>query len=406
LQRNYASKMSGNNSYVFDDLPWHLPLDEWPGKTQRLEELPRGESRHPVVFVNYAGVLYAIKEMPGELAEKEYKLLVALDNAKLQVVKPVTWRLSAYPTTPRRGLLITRYLEYSIPYRVLFKQGGLERYRKHLLDAIAGLLVQLHLGGVFWGDCSLSNTLFRRDAGALQAYLVDAETAEVHPKGLPPQLRHLELEIMEENLGREMSELFYATAQNDARPGVAVPLTDVGLYIRLRYQSLWEEVRKEIVINPDERYRIQERIRSLNELGFSVGSVEMIESGAGSQVILRPTVTDRTFHRDQLLCLTGLDAEEMQARTLMNEILEIQAILSRQENRNVPVNAAAYYWLNTIYQPTVARLRGMVNEITDEVELYCEVLENKWYLSEQAQHDVGHEAAAIDYVKRFSTPAG
>lgn len=52
--------------------------------------------------------------------------------------------------------------------------SSLERYRDHLLDAISGLLVQLHLAGTFWGDCSLSNTLFRRDAGALQAYLVDA----------------------------------------------------------------------------------------------------------------------------------------------------------------------------------------------------------------------------------------
>jgi len=387
----------------FSDLPWHLPLDEWAGQTQRLEELPRGESRHTVVFVNYSGALYAIKEMPGDLAETEYKLLVQLEIANIQTVSPVGWRRSEYLTTPRRGLLITRYLDHSIPYRSLFQHGGLERYRKHLLDAIAGLLVQLHLAGIFWGDCSLSNTLFRRDAGALQAYLVDAETVEIHPKGLTPELRHLELEIMEENVGRELGELFFEAAQVGFHPLVAVPPTDAGLHIRLSYQSLWEEIRKEIIIRPGENYRIQERIRSLNELGFSVSSVEMVELDTGSQVILRPTVTDRTFHRDQLLSLTGLDTEEMQARKMMNEILQVQANLSNRENRSVPLNVAAYHWQNNLYLPTVIHLRNMVDENTNEVELYCEVLENKWYLSEQAHHDVGHEAAALDYVRRFST---
>lgn len=389
----------------FQDLPWHLPLDEWAGKTSRLEELPHGESRHPVVFVNYAGALYAIKEMSGDLAEIEYKLLVQLESASIQAVAPVAWRRSEVPTTPPRGLLITHYLDHSIPYRTLFQHGGLERYRKHLLDAIAGLLVQLHLAGIFWGDCSLSNTLFRRDAGALQAYLVDAETAEIHSKGLTPELRHLELEIMEENIGRELSELLFESAQEGVQPVVNVPPTDAGMYIRLSYQSLWEEIRKEIIITPGENYRIQERIRILNELGFSVRSVEMVELDSGSQVILRPTVTDRTFHRDQLFSLTGLDSEEMQARMMMNEILQLQATLSRRENRSVPLNVAAYHWQNNIYLPTVTHLRNMVDESTNEVELYCEVLENKWYLSERARHDVGHEVAALDYVRRFSTPA-
>ena len=69
------------------------------------------------------------------------------------------------------------------------------------------LLVQLHLAGIYWGDCSLSNTLFRRDAGALQAYLVDAETAEIHPARLSPVLRHHDLEIMVENIDGDLVDL-------------------------------------------------------------------------------------------------------------------------------------------------------------------------------------------------------
>ncbi len=80
------------------------------------------------------------------------------------------------------GLLITRHLPFSLPYRSLFTGRGMPDLRSRLLDSLAELFVRLHLAGFYWGDCSLSNTLFRRDAGALAAYLVDAETGELHPR--------------------------------------------------------------------------------------------------------------------------------------------------------------------------------------------------------------------------------
>ena len=76
--------------------------------------------------------------------------------------------------------LITRHLDFSLPYRVLFTGAAIPDLRTHLLNALVELIARLHLRGFFWGDCSLSNALFRRDAGALSAYLVDAETGELH----------------------------------------------------------------------------------------------------------------------------------------------------------------------------------------------------------------------------------
>ena len=46
------------------------------GRCSRLEDAPRGVSRHPVVFVNYSGTLYAIKELPLKAAEQEYDALI------------------------------------------------------------------------------------------------------------------------------------------------------------------------------------------------------------------------------------------------------------------------------------------------------------------------------------------
>ena len=89
-----------------------------------------------------------------------------------------------------------------------------------LLDALAGLLVRIHLAGFFWGDCSLSNTLFRRDAGALAAYVVDVETGELQEQ-LSDGQRRYDLEIAYENLSYEFFDVAAGSAGTRTRPGRA-----------------------------------------------------------------------------------------------------------------------------------------------------------------------------------------
>lgn len=387
----------------FQDLPWHSSIASWQGLCPRLEEVQQGVSRHPVIFVNYDGILYAIKELPHGVAPLEYKSLLAMQENRLPSVIPVGY--AEYISADiKRSILITRFLDQSLPYLSLFMYSNLTRYSEHLLDAIAGLLVQLHLAGVYWGDCSLSNTLFRRDAGALQAYLVDAETSEIHPKRLPPMLRHHDLQIMQENIQRDMIKLDETESRFSLQPGI-----EIDHYIRVRYQAIWEEVTREDVIPTNEYYRVQERIKALNSLGFSVKDVEMVATDRGNQLRMRIIVTDRNFHRDKLLELTGIDAEENQARQILNEIHELRAYLANIENRSTPINVASYHWLTHRYLPSIEHLhplleRGCYEYLNnDPIELYCQVLEHKWYLSETAHHDVGHQAAVDDYVKKFSS---
>jgi len=281
-----------------------------------------------------------------------------------------------------------------LPYRSLFMRRSLMRYRDHLLDAIAGLMVQLHLVGVYWGDCSLSNTLFRRDAGALQAYLVDAETVEIHPEHLPPTMRLYDLEIMEENIDHGLADLGTANLLMDG-----IPLDDTGASIRIRYQNLWEEITRQVIISPDEKYRIQERIQVLNSLGFSIGEVLLEPSDTGDKLGFQVVVTDRNFHRDQLLGLTGIEAEDMQARKMMNEIHELKATLSQIHNRSTPLSLAAFNWLQEIFLPTLTSMQSKIDQYSDPAELYCQILEHKWYLSEKARHDVGHQHAVEDFLR-------
>ena len=381
----------------FRDLPWNLPLSDWAGHCSRLEKLPIGLSRHPVLFVNYDQVVYSLKELSTGLAFREFESLVQMTDLHLPVVSPIGY----VQTKTKQGVasvLITRYLDNSLPFRMLF-MGQMRRYSPHLLDAIAGLLVELHLGGVFWGDCSLSNALFRRDAGVLRAYLVDAETSEFHPDFFPPELRLLDLQIMEENVKLELMELPVEDSYRLVQQ--AVMIKDIGGYIHARYLQLWEEITREEIISSNEKYQIQDRIRSLNDLGFSVGNVHLEATPDGDRLRLRILVTDRNFHHNQLYDLTGLDVEEMQARKMMNEIQGLRATLSQSNSRDIPLNAAAFHWLENVYSPVMDHLNVLVDQNTTSAELYCQLLEHKWYMSEMARHDVGHFSAVEDYIIRF-----
>ncbi len=386
----------------FQDLPWGLPLNEWPKDGLHQEEVQHGISRHPVVFVNYSGKLYVIKELHENIAHKEYDLLSQMYALSLPCVRPV-----GHATVSRKSgevsLLFTRYLEASIPFRYLFMSRAMDRLQTHLLDAIAGLLVQLHLNGFYWGDCSLSNVLFRRDAGALQAYLVDAETTEFHLPRLSPMLRYHDLEIMQENILRELTEL-----QNNEELSLSYPLQETGVYILQRYRVLWEEITREDVFSQDELYKVQERVRALNSLGFSVKDIELINEDHGNILKLRIFVSDRNFHRNLLMEITGLLAEDRQAQQIINEINELRANLSRSGNPNITMEAVAYHWLEHVFKPVIEQLKPYLQNKehpklnTDPIELYCQILEHKWYLSERAQYDVGHQVAVEDFIRQFS----
>jgi len=389
---------------TFKHLPWDLALETWPARTPQVVELPRGVSRHTVTFVNVDGALYALKCMPAGFGQTELAVLRQAEALRLPVVSAFGLVLLNDGTE----VLVTRYLERSLPYRSVFMGSALVRYRQSLVDAMAGLLVRLHLGGFFWGDCSLSNTLFRRDAGILQAYLVDAECAAFFAAPLAPDLRLRDLEVMEQNVQLDLSEL---AADNCLPEGFNY--YDTSAVIRRKYHQLWDVVNKLEIVQPGETYRITERIRQLNQLGFSARDAQLVPSPLGDQLRLKISVADRNYHRDQISDLTGMQVEEMQARTLMNEIEEQRARLARERGQAVPLDAAAFFWQEQIFKPLMSALTPLAekrqsrqNEAdpvlnADPTELYCQVLEHKWFLSERAHMDVGHQVALDDYLRQF-----
>jgi hypothetical protein len=374
-------------------LPWHLPLEEW--QDDRLVEIRhRGTSRHTVRFVTEMGRLYALKEINETLARREYRLLRRLDDLGIPAVEPlgIVVDRDMYDGVQLDAVLCTCYLEYSTTYRALYSDPHRLRPTDRLLDALVELLVRLHLAGFFWGDCSLSNTLFRLDAGALQAIFVDAETSELHPT-LSSGQRDYDVELASERVGGELMDLAAAgLLPIDVEP------VELAEEIPKRYGQLWSTLSEDIVIRPDEqRFRIAERLRRLNDLGFDADEVELVSADDGYRLRIRTRVAEPGRHRQSLRALTGLDVQENQARRILNDINSFRANFEKRTGQRVSMTAAASRWLGEVYDKVMALMPADLATRLPQAEVFHEVLEHRWFLSEQAGRDIGTTAAARDY---------
>ncbi len=380
-------------------LPWLDPLETWPPEAAEFRDLPVGPSRHTVRFVVADGVLYALKELPTRLARKEYQVLRELEARMLPAVEVVG--LVEQPTGGN-SILVTEYLSNSWQYRRLFQRlPRLARHRERLLDAMAILLVDLHRAGVFWGDCSLANTLFRRDGQALQAFLVDAETSEVHPS-LSDGQRRLDLEILVDNITGDLLDL--AVALGGGGEDIDEHLAAASS-VAVRYRQLWDELTSREVFGLDERFRVAGRVRRLNELGFAVDELELEPVGDDACYLrLRVAVANRRFHVEQLRRLTGLEVGEGQATVLLNDLRAFQARLEREDPAAAGEAVVGQRWLAEWFRPGAARATAALGGQADPIQAYCDLLEVRWLLSEGAGRDVGDEVALAALASRQAPP--
>ena len=372
------------------DLPWDIPLEEWPSSL--LAALPRGISRHVVRFVNLSGRVLAVKEIGETVAHHEYDILRDLSRLDVPSVDPVaviTGRVGR-DGEELNAVLITEHLQFSLPYRALFSLSMRGDTAKRLIDALALLLVRLHLIGFYWGDVSLSNTLFRRDAGEFAAYLVDAETGELHPK-LTPGQREYDVDLARTNIIGELMDL----QAGGYFPMDADPI-DVGDRIRTQYNLLWNEVTAEEYLPNDQRqYLVSDRIRRLNDLGFDVAELRMASDDAGEHLVIQPKVVDAGHHNRKFMRLTGMDVGEHQARRLLGDIDAWRATHGMQD---VPVEQAAHDWLTNVFAPVVRSIPRELAGKLEPAQLYHEYLEHRWYMAQQVGHDVSREDALASYI--------
>jgi len=381
----------------FLDLPWDQPVDDW--QHERVVEMPTGLHRHPVVFVAYTEGVYAIKELPRHVAEKEYKVLSALQQVTQRVAQPAglvdrTW---LHPHTEGSAAVITKFVEHAFPYRNLLTGHGFGSRRNQMLDAIAGLLVELHLAGCYWGDCSLSNVLCRFDGGEIEAIMIDAETSELHPSLSDGQRLH-DLETMNENVAGEMADI---AAMSD----IDLDHADItlGEDVTQRYHGLWAELTEDLVITRDEGHRIRERIGRLNDLGFSVHDMEIFPKDNGNLIRLNTHIGGRTFNSDRLFQLTGVEASENQAKVILGDLnyfLSKEGVYFLSEEGVVSEtrkSVATFRWLTSSFEPLVRSITEVWHG-EDPVQGYCDYLHHRMTLALAGGADVSNEEAFASWV--------
>ena len=374
-------------------LPWQVPLVEWPAR--HLVALPRGISRHVVRFLTVGEEIFAAKEILEEVAVQEYRMLTELKRLGVPSVDPVGVVLGRVDSDgdPLDPILLTRHLPFSLPYRSLFYPGVKHETVNRLLDAMVALFARLHLTGFYWGDVSLSNILFRRDAGEFAAYLVDAETGELHDTLTDGQRAH-DLQIARTNLFGEFLDLEAGgilDASLDPQWLVAT--------IEERYQQLWAELTGEEEFAGSELYRLEGRVRRLNALGFDVAEIDVDASPDGQTIRMRPKVVEAGHHTRRLMRLTGLDAEEHQARRLLNDMDTFRA----KNAPHAPESVAAHKWLVEVFEPAVTRIPADLRAKRDAAQFFHEVLDYRWYQSQRENREVPTTEAASGYIQEVLT---
>ncbi|MEE1622424.1 DUF4032 domain-containing protein [Zafaria sp. Z1313] len=371
------------------DLPWHIRLEDWPARN--LAALPRGISRHIVRFALLGDSVIAVKETGEHVARHEYHMLRKLNRLGVPCVEPVA--VISGRTAPDGSeldpVLVTRHLKYSLPYRALFSQKLRRSTLTRLIDAQALLLVRLHLAGFYWGDVSLSNTLFRRDAEAFAAYLVDAETGELYPE-LSMGQREYDLEIARVNIAGELMDLMEAGLIEDTVDPLAT-----SEQIMDSYRGLWTELTQQEDFDPGERWRVDERIRRLNALGFDVDEISLRTTPDGGQLQIQPKVVDAGHHQRRLIRLTGLDVEEWQARRMLNDIDAFRARRHPEKDEEL----AAAIWVQDVFEFITGSIPKELHGKLEPAQIVHEVLEHRWYISEQGGKNVPMKDAVSSYIE-------
>jgi hypothetical protein len=372
------------------DLPWNLPLEVWPEEV--IAALPKGISRHLVRFVHLSGYIIAVKETSADLARREYDLLRSLQRMDIPCVEPVA------VITDRAGddgeelepALVTRHLKFSLPYRALYSQSLRPDTATRLVDALALLLTRLHVAGFFWGDVSLSNTLFRRDAGAFAAYLVDAETGKLYDGGLSNGQRENDLEIGRVNIAGELLDL-----QAGGRLDEDVDPVAVADGIVTAYRNLWTELTVAESFPQSERWRINQRVERLNDLGFDIGELSIGQDETGTQVRIQPKVVDAGHHSRRLLRLTGLDAGENQARRLLNDL---DAYRATGDRKDLDEEMVAHDWLVRVFEPVTRSIPKDLKGKLEPAEVFHQLLDHRWYMSQNEKRNVPLAEALTSYI--------
>ena len=404
--------MGAANKRRLQHLPWHLPLEEWAEQGVATLSIRRGESRHPVIFIESDDVRYAIKETTPHMAQREISNLRVIEFRGIPSLSPVgVVTVSAPPlqlesaevgSLPQyisgdRGYTVTRLAARVMPHSLLFRLPFTRKTKQRLLGAVAVLMVELHEHGIYWGDPSLANILIRIDGRRILAIMADAETVEVFPGAISKGLREQDLDLFHDSLIWQAEDLRQARGLEED-----VEVLDEGDYRYFIRRYGW--LRREHAqigshsITPT-LPQVTRMLASLNKLGFSL-------LDAGSNAFETVISVSPGWYVRRIQEMLGIKVPLQYARRFYNTILGHQAMMSKELGRAVTVEEAARHWYEYYHLPAILLLRQVLTSDQDPLDAYFAIMRHKWDLSKEAGYEVPLDEAMMSWAMRQAEIGG
>ena len=396
-------QMSAADKRRLAHLPWHLPLDEWVSQGVATLSIRRGESRHPVIFIESEDVRYAIKETTPHMAQREIHILLDIEFRGIPALSPVGVVIVSAPPlrvesaeigglpqyiSGDRGYTVTSLAARVMPHSLLFRLPFNRKTKHRLLGAVAVLMVELHEHGIYWGDPSLANILIRIDGRRIMAIMADAETAEIFPGPISKGLREQDLELFHESLIWQAEDLRQARDLEED-----VELLDEGDYRYFERRYRWlrrehEQIGSHSITST--LPQVTRMLASLNKLGFSL-------LDAGSNAFETVISVSPGWYVRRIKELLGITIPLHYARRFYNMILGHQAMMSKEAGRAVTVEEAARHWYEHYHLPAILLLRQILTSNQNPLEAYFAIMRHKWKLSEDAGYEIPLDEAMMSW---------
>ena len=396
--------MRQEDKHILEDLPWQAPLEQWLELGVPLLNIRRGESRHPVVFVEREGVRYAIKETSPHLAEREVRNLNEIGHRGIPTLSPTGTVIVSLPPialqaslpggartylSGDRGYLVTRLALRVVPHAFLYRLPLNRHTKQRLLSAIAVLMIEVHEHGVYWGDPSLANILLRIDGRRILAIMADAETAELFSGPVNDRFREQDLASFEESLAWQAEDL----RQARGLPEDQLPLDDADFrYFLRRYRWLRREHARLSASDThfNSLYQAQQFLYRMNRWGFSL-------LGMTGRALQEVTTVRPGWYQQRIHELLHITIPRIYARRFYNMILGHQAISSEKAGHAISIEEAAHQWYTQYHLPAILLLRQVLTAGQDPLKAYFQVMLHKWQMSENAGYEIPLDEALVDW---------
>lgn len=395
--------MSIEDQRRLEGLPWEVQLEDWETEGVQLLVVRRGDSRHPVVFVEREGIRYAIKETTPRMAEREIHNLEIIEQRGIPALSPIGTVHVVSPPIPidvpgikgmrqyisgDRGYTATRLAARVVPHVLLYRLPLTRHIKQRMLSAVAVLMVELHEHGIYWGDPSLANALIRIDGKQILGIMADAETVELFPGPISEGLREQDLAQFGESLAWQAEDL----RQAKGLPEDVQVLDDSDYnYFYQRYRTVRKEHAR--ITNPHDLntiYHTQRLVKAMRDWKDIL--TEKANSAVHQVTLILPG-----WYQQRIYELSHVTIPRAYARRFYNLIVGHQAIMSKNEGRAVNIEEAARDWYARYHLPTILLLKQHLTNTQDPMQAYFAIMQHKWEMSMKAGYEIPLDEAILDW---------